>query len=262
LKRAQGFRRERKAFIGSFSDLLNKGGWFMAASRRVVEVAISDQEAADLARVGRSRTEPASRVSRARMLLAYRETPSFCTVGRAIGVTHQTVERCLRRAERLGVMAALDDSPRPGREPVITEEARTLGVDLACRKAKDLGYPQLAKHVREHGPNVGRACLAKLAQGALCKILAAHGVKPHKARYYLERRDPEFDAKMAEVLCVHEIFRRNCQESTDKGLSRLFESFSTLGARPLSQPEASQQLRPAVRYVTPEFPSPSPTGRT
>ena len=38
-------------------------------------------------------------------------------------------------------MAALDDSPRPGREPVITDEARTFIVNLACRKAKDLGYP-------------------------------------------------------------------------------------------------------------------------
>ena len=28
-------------------------------------------------------------------------------------------------------------------------------------------------------------------------------VKPHKVRYYLERRDPEFEEKMAEVLCVY-----------------------------------------------------------
>ena len=182
----------------------------MAAPRRVVELAFSDEEAAELERLSRSRTEPASRVERARMLLAYRETPSFYAVGRDIGVTHQTVERCVRRAERLGVLAALDDSPRPGREPVITAEARTFIVDLACRKAKDLGYPHelwttrlLAKHIREHGPQAGYACLATLAQGTLCKILAAHEIKPHKVRYYLERRDPEFDAKMAEVLCVY-----------------------------------------------------------
>jgi transposase len=113
----------------------------MAVPRRVVELAFPDEEVAELARVARSRTEPASRVERARMLLAYRERPSFYAVGRDIGVTHQTVERCVRRAERLGVLAALDDSPRPGREPVITDEARTFIVDLVCRKAKDVGYP-------------------------------------------------------------------------------------------------------------------------
>jgi transposase len=182
----------------------------MAAPRRVVELAISDDETAELERLARSRAEPASRVERARMLLAYRETPSCYAVGRAIGVAHQTVERCMRRAERLGVMAALDDSPRPGREPVITDEARTFVVDLACRKAKDFGYPHelwttrlLTGHIREHGPAAGHACLAKLAQGTLCKILGRQDIKPHKVRYYLERRDPDFDAKMAEVLCVY-----------------------------------------------------------
>jgi hypothetical protein len=116
----------------------------------------------------------------------------------------------LRRAEKLGVMEALDDSPRPGRERIITEEARTFVVDLACRKPKDLGYPHelwttrlLTRHIREHGPAVGHKCLANLAQGTLCKILAAYEIKPHKVRYYLERRDPLFDEKMAEVLCVY-----------------------------------------------------------
>ncbi len=61
----------------------------------------------------------------------------------------------------------------------------------------------LARHVREHGPRAGHECLATLAQGALRKILSARAVKPHKVRYYLERRDPDFEAKMAEVLCVY-----------------------------------------------------------
>jgi len=35
------------------------------------------------------------------------------------------------------------------------------------------------------------------------KILADQEVKPHKMRYHLEQRDPEFDAKMAKVLRVY-----------------------------------------------------------
>jgi len=83
-------------------------------------------------------------------------------------------------------------------------------VSLACRKAKDLGYAHelwttrlLARHAREHGPAAGHACFAKLVQGTVCKILDRHAVKPHKVRYYLERRDPDFDEKMAQVLCVY-----------------------------------------------------------
>src|SRR5690349_15712448 len=122
----------------------------------------------------------------------------------------QTVTRCLERAAELGVIAALDDRPRAGRDPVITAEAKTWLVALACRKAKELGHPHelwttrlLAAHARQHGPTAGHPSLAKLAQGTVCKILAEHEVKPHKVRYYLERRDPEFEPKMAEVLCVY-----------------------------------------------------------
>src|SRR5258705_12135986 len=53
--------------------------------------------------------EPASRVERARILLAYREDPSFFALGRALGLHHQTVQRCVERAVVEGPMAALDD---------------------------------------------------------------------------------------------------------------------------------------------------------
>src|SRR6202041_220333 len=158
----------------------------------------------------RSRTEPASRVERAQVLLAYREKPSFFAVGQRLGVHHQTVQRCIERALAYGPLMALDDRPRPGKEPTITPEAKAWLVSLACRKAKELGYPHelwttrlLARHAREHGPAEGHACLANLAQGTVCKILDQEEVKPHKVRYYLEQRDPDFAEKMAEVLCVY-----------------------------------------------------------
>jgi hypothetical protein len=62
-------------------------------------------------------------VERAQMLLAYRENPSFFLVGRKLGVHHQTVQRCVERLA-YGVFAALDDRPRPGKEPTITPEAK------------------------------------------------------------------------------------------------------------------------------------------
>jgi transposase len=182
----------------------------MAAWRRAIELSLTDADTAKLTSIALSRSEPAGRVERARILLAYREDPSFFAVGQALGLHHQTVQRCVERAVAESPMAALDDRPRGGREPTITIEAKAWLVDLACRKAKEFGYPHelwttrlLASHAREHGPAAGHASLAKVVQGTVCKLLDQEDVKPHKVRYYLERRDPEFAAKMAEVLCVY-----------------------------------------------------------
>ncbi len=57
----------------------------MAAWRRAIELAIGAEDLAALGAIARSRTEPASRVERARILLAYRENPSFFAVGRGGG---------------------------------------------------------------------------------------------------------------------------------------------------------------------------------
>jgi transposase len=190
--------------------LCDEGFGDMAAWRRAIELSLGETDVEKLRMIARSRTEPASRVERARILLCYWENSSFFAVGQALGLHHQTVQRCVERAVAEGPMAALDDRPRPGREPSITLEAKAWLTSLSCRKAKELGYPHelwttrlLARHAREHGPAEGHPCLSNLAQGTLCKILDCEEVKPHKVRYYLEKRDPEFAKKMAEVLCVY-----------------------------------------------------------
>src|SRR5580693_4422707 len=182
----------------------------MAAPRRVIELAIGADDLSRLEVIARSRKGTASRVTRARILLAYRSEPSSTAVGARIGVTHHTVQRCLRRAVGLGAMAALDDSPRPGKAPQITAEAKAWLVSLACQKTTTSAYTHalwttrpLARHVRTHAMAAGHACLTHIVQGTVCKILAAHAIKPHKVRYYLERRDEAFETKMAEVLCVY-----------------------------------------------------------
>lgn len=124
------------------------------------------------------------------------EDPSFFAVSQALGLHHQTVQRCMERTVAEGPMAALDDRPRPGREPTITLEARAW---LACRKAKTKRL--LAGHVHEHGPVEEHACLANLAQATVCD-LDQEEVQPHKVRYYLEQRDPDFAEKMAEQPCI------------------------------------------------------------
>ena len=70
----------------------------MAAWRRAIESSLGDADTTKLRSIAQSRTEPASRVERARILLAYREDPSYFAVGQALGLHHQTVQRCVERA--------------------------------------------------------------------------------------------------------------------------------------------------------------------
>src|ERR1700694_3598654 len=150
----------------------------MAAWRRAIELSLGDADVEQLRSIAQSRTEPASRVERARILLGYWNDSSFFAVGRALGLHHQTVQRCVERAVAEGPMTALDDRPRRGREPTITLEGKAWLGSRACGKARELGYPHelgttrlRPRHAREHGPAEGHAGLANLAQGTVCKIL-------------------------------------------------------------------------------------------
>ena len=223
----------------------------MVAPRRVIALPSDAEQRQRLVEISRSRTEPTSRVERARIILAYLEEPSAYAVARTIGVTQQTVTRCLERAAELGVIEALDDRPRTGRDPVITAEAKTWLVALACRKAKELGYPHelwttrlLAAHARQHGPSAGHSSLAKLAQGTVCKILAEQEVRPHKVRYYLEQRDPEFEPKMAEILCVYrQVAMMRCQAECGRTKAKT----AVTGASPSSLTTRNQGFRRSLR---------------
>ena len=144
------------------------------------------------------------------MLLAYRDDPSFFAAGRRMGVHHQTVQRCVERAVAYGPAGRARRSAAAWQSAA--DHRRGQGVDSGSRLPQGQGtrLPHelwttrlLARHARTHGPREGHACLATLAQGTLCNILNEREIKPHRVRYYLERRDPEFKQKMAEVLCVY-----------------------------------------------------------
>jgi hypothetical protein len=97
-----GMRGTESVLVDSLFEIDRTRIAIMATWRRAVELAITQEEIERLTAASRSRTEPASRVSRAAMLLAYRENPSFFAVGRRLGVHHQTVQRCVERAVAYG----------------------------------------------------------------------------------------------------------------------------------------------------------------
>jgi transposase len=174
------------------------------------QLVLSDQDKTWLSHISQSRSEAAAKVHRAQILLRYYQGDTISAIAAALRTNRPKVERCIAKALQLGVRAALQDLPGRGRRARISDEDRTWVVNLACQKPKELGYAQelwttrlLAKHIRKHCGEMGHPSLGKLGRGTVSKILAAHPVRPHKLEYYLERRDPEFEAKMIEVLHVY-----------------------------------------------------------
>jgi transposase len=125
-------------------------------------------------------------------------------------VNRNTVVLCLGKYLGFGLEAALGELPRSGKPRQISDEGLAWIQNLACQKPKDLGYAQelwtykrLTEHVRREAVAAGHGDLARLSRSKLHKVLAQGELKPHKVRYYVERRDPEFEQKMAAVLHVY-----------------------------------------------------------
>lgn len=182
----------------------------MPRKAATLALCLTEETRVTLAALARSRTAPAHHVERSAIILHLADQRDATEIAAKLHIDRQRVTRCARRVMAVGPLKAIDDLPRSGRRPDITEAARTWLIGEACVKAKQRGYPHevwtlrlLAAHAREHGPAAGHACLAELAPSTVHEVLNSQPVKPHKVRYYLQRRDPAFEERKAEVLEVY-----------------------------------------------------------
>ena len=190
----------------------------MAGWRQVVELAMTrggSCEAGGGSRV-RARNLRAGWSGR-KMLLAYRENPSFLRPHEEVGGHHQTVQP-LRSNEALAY-----GPPGGARRPTATWQRAAnhhaggqeawIWLPWPCDKAKEHGYPRTSCGPRAfwHAMRASMGRRRERCTGAWpgwfrapsCKILpTGKKSRPHKVRYYLECRDAEFEQKMAEVLCT------------------------------------------------------------
>jgi transposase len=183
----------------------------MAGKSRLPALILTAEEEKRLENLQASRVAAVREVERARILLQYRAGNNPSTIQRNLGISRVTIYHCLQKALSMGIEAGLKDTFHRPKEPVITSADKAWVVHLACTKPKDLGYAaelwtrqSLATHVRQQAPAAGHPSLAKAAKATVQRILDQQHLQPHKVKYYLERRDPEFELKMKEVLMVYQ----------------------------------------------------------
>jgi len=174
------------------------------------KLQISDDDLNALNKLSKSRTSSHRTVIRAKIVLMYHEGKTITKIASEMNTNRPLVERTVNKALAWGAMQALKDLPGRGVKPVITDDAKNWVISIACIKPTDLGYSYetwtyhyLKKHIRAHCNEAGFECLQKIGNGVLNGILSKGGIKPHKIRYYLERRDENFEVKMADVLHVY-----------------------------------------------------------
>src|SRR6202049_5067602 len=194
----------------------------MAGKSRRSKLVLSDEDRAELEQLSRSRMLPHREAQRAAIILSYYGGESIASIGRRLGMTRLSVSKWVSKALAVGPMAALKDSYHRPKEPAIGDDAKAWVVHLACSKPKDLGYAAevwsrqaLAGHVREHAVAAGFPALSRAAKATVHRILAEQPLHPEKVKYYLERRDPEFEPKMRQVLVIYrEVALQNQQSGS------------------------------------------------
>jgi transposase len=182
----------------------------MPGKSRRPKLNFDEKQRQELLKLSQSRTAPIREVQRANILLTYANGKDISSIKKEFNISRPTIYKCIDKALAAGIETGLKDKYHRAKEPLITEEAKTWVVNLACTKPKDHGYAAevwtlstLAKHTRKNAPVAGHDCLKRAAKATIQRILKSQPLQPHKVRYYLERRDEEFENKMHDVLVVY-----------------------------------------------------------
>ena len=183
----------------------------MARKTMRAPLVLTDESRKLLTELSGSMTAPAREVVRAKVLLHYANGAEISNIKRYVGISRPAIYKCIDKALAAGAQAGLKDTYHSPKEPEILDDAKTWVVNLACTKPKEHGLASelwtlsaLARYVANHAAEAGFPRLTRAAKATVWRILNEHDIKPHRIRYYLEKRDPEFEQKMREVLMVYQ----------------------------------------------------------
>ena len=153
---------------------------------------ISEEDRATLTSWTRSRTLPAGRAQRARIVLAVAAGTGTSAVARHVGVSRPTV---IKWRDRFAVdgLAGLEDEERSGR-PKRIDDAVIIATTLEPPPAK-LGVTHWSSRLLGRHLGIGDATVARAWR--------KYGVKPWRRETFKFSTDPELEAKVRDVVGLY-----------------------------------------------------------
>ena len=142
----------------------------------------------------RSRTTAHRVVERARIVLASAAGASGSAICAHLQVSRPTVSRWLDRYDAVGVSGLEADRPRAGRPKQITIAEEAAIIERTLRTTPPSGThwsTRLMARVTGHH------------HATIARIWRAHGLKPHRVKRFKLSTDPEFVAKLRDVVGLY-----------------------------------------------------------
>ena len=173
-----------------------------------------EEHKTELTKLANSGMTPVVIAQRAKILLRKAEGASSYIIAEELNVNRHTVELWVKkyrnRTDKQTLKDLLNIEEGRGRKEQVTGEAKTWLIGIACTQPKEFGYAaetwttkSLTKHINKVAAEAGFDRLTTITESGVYKILDKADIKPFKVQYYCERRDPDFESKMHNVLLVY-----------------------------------------------------------
>src|ERR1700692_4089208 len=161
---------------------------------KIERIQVSPEDRERLVRLVRDRNTAQKIVWRSQIVLFAGEGIGAVEVATRVGKSVLTVRRWRRRYAAKGVDGLLKDATRPpGRKPLTGRKIKQV-VNLTLNEK-----PPDATHWSERT----MAARAGIAPSSVHKIWAAHGLKPHLTKTFKLSRDPNFVAKVEDIVGLY-----------------------------------------------------------
>jgi len=147
-----------------------------------------------LERLARGRNTPQKIVLRSKVVLLSGAGVTTSEIMARLETTAPTITRWRDRYEQAGVAGLLQDGRRPGRKPSLSEATVRGIVELTLREP-----PPNATHWSTRS----MAAATGVSDTSVLRIWKAHGLQPHRVQTFKLSRDPEFVAKLKDVVGLY-----------------------------------------------------------